>query len=251
MNIDERLIRRIIIETLEKADAETQVAKEAEETESAPSVAVALSASASAKAADEAARLLLKNGCSVAAVGCAHRAPEALYEAVRKHGLEALCGCEPRPLPPDIQAVAAPMLSLGDAAKLAGCILDDLPAEWIWTALSNGAAVFASPGFGFGGEAGSSTGRAAEEIRLACERLGVQWTAPGEIHLAASAELNAAGGGATLHVPNSSSRPLIAEATIENLRSAVQTIVVPSNAVITPLARDLAKQRGIVLQMRS
>lgn len=243
MNIDERLIRRIIIETLEKADAKTE--------ESAPSVAVALSAAASPKAAEAAVRLLMQNGCSVSAVGCAHRAAEALYEAVRKHGPEALCGCEPRPLPDGVQAVAAPMLSLGDAAKLAGCILDDLPAEWIWTALSNGAAAFASPGFGFGGESGTSTGRAAEEIQRACERLGVQWTAPGEIHLAASADLNAAGGGTTLHVPNSSSRPLITEAMIDNLRSAIQTIVVPSNAVVTPLARDLAKTRGIVLQTRS
>ncbi len=248
MNIDERLIRRIIIETLEKADAKTE---EAEESASAPSVAVALSAAASPKAADEAARLLLQNGCSVSIVGCAHRAPETLYEAVRKHGFEAVCGCEPHPLPAGIQAVAAPTLSLGDAAKLAGCILDDLPAEWIWTALSNGAAAFASPGFGFGGESDSSAGRAAEEIRRACERLGVQWTAPGEIHLAAAADLNAAGGGATLHVPNSSERPLITEAMIENLRSATQTIVVPSNAVVTPLARDLAKKRGIVLQTRS
>ena len=254
MKIDEQLIRRIVIETLEKSGE----AEEADPAQSGPptgastdakSVAVAFSASASAKAA-ETIQLLTKSGCAVRSVGCAARAPESLYDAVRKRGVEPVCGCEPRPLCDSSDAVAAPELSLGDAAKLTRSILDDLPAEWIWNALADGKPVYAAPGDGFQSRLPAPLARAAEEVRRGCEQMGVQWAAPGEIHLIASAELSSEARGATLHIPNSSKPPLITEATIAGLRRGVKAVAAPSNAVVTPLARDLAKKRGILIQAR-
>ncbi|MAF09541.1 hypothetical protein CMK11_03745 [Candidatus Poribacteria bacterium] len=216
----------------------------------ASAVAVVLSASAG-DAALRAVGEAVERGHHVARVGVSARTPASVRALAAALPADVVCGSTGgNELPSGVRAVVAPGLSLGDAAKLATGILDDIAPEWLWEALAGGVPVLASPGRGFDVPAGSTLARVADGVRAACERLGVQWRDSENLPIALSAQVSTGNESGTVHIP-SGRGVLVTETMVANLAEGATELVAPMGAVVTPLARDLAKRRGIRVRLRT
>ncbi|MEO2005483.1 MAG: hypothetical protein ABGY41_15455 [Candidatus Poribacteria bacterium] len=214
-------------------------------------VAVALSAGTS-DAGVGAVREIIARGHAVVGVGVSSRADAATRATVAAIPAIVVCGSTgAQPLPGGVQALVAPELSLGDAAKLCSGILDDIAPEWLWEALAEGIPVLATPGHAFDVPSASGQARVTQGRRAGCERLGVQWCDIDTLGAALSARVASGATPSALHVPAGSRRALITETMVANLAEGTPEIVVPMGAVMTPLARDLAKRRGIQVRLRT
>ena len=234
----ERVVREVVARLEPSADTD------------GPPVAVVLSAGAG-DAAVRAVGEAIERGHRVTRVAVAARMPAASRALVAALPVSVVCGSVGGTgLPAGVRAVVAPDLSLADAAKLAAGTLDDIGPEWLWEALANGVTVLASPGQGFDIPDGSSLARVADGVRAACERLGVQWRDREELPIALSARVSTGGESRAIHLP-SGRGVLVTEAMVANLAEGATEIVAPMGAVVTPLARDLAKRRGILVRLRS
>ena len=193
-----------------------------------------------------------ERGHSVECVGVAARAPASTRASLAGVSPVVVCGTAgAAPLPSGLRAVVAPALSLGDAAKLALGVLDDIAPEWLWAALARGAPVLATPGDGFDVPKGSGLARVTEARRAGCERLGVQWCDADALPIMLSARVATEAEPGAVHVPVGGRRTLVTEAMVANLAEGTPEIVVPMGAAVTPLARDLARRRGIRVRLRT
>ena len=214
-------------------------------------IAVALSAGA-CDAAIRAAREIVERGHDVVGVGVSSRAGSALRASAAEAVGDVACGSVGGTRPPaGVRAVVAPCLSLCDAAKLEEGILDDIAPEWLWAGLAAGVPVLASPGEGFDVSDGSPLARVVEARRAGCERLGVQWCDCESLPIALSARVATAPESGPVHLPSGGRRALVTETMVANLAEGTTEIVAPMGAVVTPLARDLAKRRGIAVRFRT
>ncbi len=220
---------------------------------SSPESPIALVLSAGAgDAAIRAAREIVERGHTVVGVGVSSRADAQLRAAASGIAGAVTCGSVGGTRPPaGVCAVVAPCLSVGDAAKLQGGTLDDVAPEWLWAGLASGVRVLASPGEGFAVPDGSPLARVVEGLRGGCERLGVQWCDDEGLPIALSARVATAPESGPVHLPSGGTRALVTETMVANLGEGTTEIVAPMGAVVTPLARDLAKRRGIVVRFRT
>jgi hypothetical protein len=208
-------------------------------------VVVALSAAVSQIAVEEVVELR-DSGIVVLAV-----AKSARFASTRM-AEDALSGLAPyrlASLPADAQAVVAPELGLTDAAKLASGILDDPVPDALWRGLVGRLPVYASPGDGFAASLPKSLARVASAQRLACERLGVRWVERSTLWRAVARQFDGdASDDATAPVGR---RPLVTEAVVASLPESTTELLIEPLAIVTPLARDMARRRGVLLVRRS
>lgn len=224
MNYDEQELRAIVEEVLRRLRGISSV-------EPAPQgrVVVAVGATVSQRALEELAGLR-ERGLLVIAV-----AQSLLRE--RDDVLKGLVSYRLGSLPADAQAVVAPELSLTDAAKLAMGILDDSVPDVLWRGLVSRIPVFASPGDGFSPDLPKRLTSLAMAHRLACERLGVRWVE--RLHLWEAVRRHLFG--------VVEGRSLVTEAFVASLPEGQKELVLAPQAIVTPLARDMARRRGITL----
>ena len=138
------------------------------------------------------------------------------------------------------QQFVLPVLSYPMAAKLALRLVDTPCTYLVYDALSKGKAVIAVPdALNNQNEASAKINAIEVEYVNLLSELGVKWVPTTRI-----AESIKSG---TDDSPVVSGRPLISAATISDLDANVQELVYAKRAIITPLAREHAKKRGIKL----
>jgi hypothetical protein len=239
----ETLVARIVSEVLHHLRAG------AERTDDPPlvRVAVVLSATASRGALDVL-RAVGEGGYAVGEVACGVRMPPQMLADVRSIAPVVDASAAGQGPSADTVALVAPEFAVTDAAKLGLGILDDAPAEWVWRALAAGLPVYASPGDGFGADLPSPLARLAAGHRAACARLGVAWVRTDGLCGALAAHVSPGRGTTTFHVPLTERRLLITEEMVGRLPHSTRELAVPRGAILTPLARDMARRRGIRIE---
>ncbi|GIX06545.1 MAG: hypothetical protein KatS3mg115_0948 [Candidatus Poribacteria bacterium] len=155
-------------------------------------------------------------------------------------------------MPPTTVALLAPELALTDAAKLAQGILDDVPPRLDMDRAGPLASPVLTPALAraFSSELPTPLKRIADEARASSERLGVRWVERNALHRALTAQVAAPEPVETIHLPSVSGRLLVTEEMMNNLAEGTREIVVPPSAILTPLARDVARRRGIRIRYR-
>lgn len=223
MNYDEQEIRAIVEEVLRRLRESPSL--------SAPEgrVVVAVGATVSQTAVEELAKLKEKSLMIVAVAQSFRREMDDSLKDWIPYRLGSL--------PADAQSVVAPELSLTDAAKLAMGVLDDPVPDALWRGLVGQIPVFASPGDGFSSDLPRRLRPLATAHRLACERLGVRWVERSHLWEAVRRRL--------LGVVEN--RPLVTEALVASLPEDQKELVLAPRTIVTPLARDMARRRGIAL----
>ena len=142
------------------------------------------------------------------------------------------------------QQIVLPVLSHPMAAKLALRLVDTPCTYLVYEALSKGKTVIAVPDALHNQNEASTKINAIEvEYVNVLSELGVKWVQTMEI--AESIQKRPSDS------PTSLDRPLISATTISNLGANVQALVHAKQAIITPLAREHAKKRGIKLIPKS
>ncbi|MCY3744224.1 MAG: hypothetical protein OXH00_24695 [Candidatus Poribacteria bacterium] len=141
------------------------------------------------------------------------------------------------------QQIVLPVFSHPMAAKLALRLVDTPCTYLVFEALSKGKTVIASPdALNQNGSSAKINAIEVEYVNVLSE-LGVQWVPMMQI---AESIKNR-----TDNSPTSLDRPLISATTILNMDTNVQQLVHAKQAIITPLAREHAKKRGIKLIPKS
>ena len=125
------------------------------------------------------------------------------------------------------------------AAKLALRVVDTPCTYLLFEALSKGKTVIAVSDALKQAETTMKINALEVEYVNVLSELGVQWVQT--LQIAESVNKRTADSTASLD------RPLISAVTISKLEANVQTLVHAKQAIITPLARDHAKKRGIQL----
>ena len=141
------------------------------------------------------------------------------------------------------QQIVLPVFSHPMAAKLALRLVDTPCTYLVYEALSKGKTVIAVPDALNQGEKSVKINAIEVEYVNILSELGVQWVPT--MQIAESIQKKTDGS------PASSDRPLISATTISNLDANVQELVYAKQAIITPLAREHAKKRGIKLIPKS
>lgn len=142
------------------------------------------------------------------------------------------------------QQIVLPVFSHPMAAKLALRLVDTPCTYLVYEALSKGKTVIAVPdALNNQNEASAKINAIEVEYVNVLSELGVQWVPT--MQIAESIQEK------TDDSPTSSDRPLISATTISNLDANVQELVYAKQAIITPLAREHAKKRGIKLIPKS
>ena len=142
------------------------------------------------------------------------------------------------------QQIVLPVLSHPMAAKLALRLVDTPCTYLVYEALCKGKTVIAVPdALNNQNEASAKINAIEVEYVNVLSELGVKWVPTMQI-----AESIKKG---TDDSPTSLDRPLISATTISNLDANVQELVYAKQAIITPLAREHAKKRGIKLIPKS
>ncbi len=141
------------------------------------------------------------------------------------------------------QQIVLPVFSHPMAAKLALRLVDTPCTYLVYEALSKGKTVIAVPDALNQGEKSVKINAIEVEYVNILSELGVQWVPT--MQIAESIQKK------TDDSPASSDRPLISATTISNLDANVQELVYAKQAIITPLAREHAKKRGIKLIPKS
>ncbi len=141
------------------------------------------------------------------------------------------------------QQIVLPVFSHPMAAKLALRLVDTPCTYLVFEALSKGKTVIAvTDALNQNGSSAKINAIEVEYVNVLSE-LGVQWVPMMQI---AESIKNR-----TDDSPTSLDRPLISTTTILNLDANVQELVHAKQAIITPLAREHAKKRGIKLIPKS
>ena len=142
------------------------------------------------------------------------------------------------------QQIVLPVLSHPMAAKLALRLVDTPCTYLVSEALSRGKTVIAVPdALKNQNEASVKINAITVEYVNVLSELGVKWVPT--MQIAESIKKS------TDDSPPSLDRPLISATTISNLDANVQELVYAKQAIITPLAREHAKKRGIKLIPKS
>jgi len=141
------------------------------------------------------------------------------------------------------QQIVLPVFSHPMAAKLALRLVDTPCTYLVYEALSKGKTVIAVPDALNQGEKSVKINAIEVEYVNILSELGVQWVPT--MQIAESIQKR------TDDSPASSDRPLISATTISSLDANVQELVYAKQAIITPLAREHAKKRGIKLIPKS
>ena len=141
------------------------------------------------------------------------------------------------------QQIVLPVFSHPMAAKLALRLVDTPCTYLVYEALSKGKTVIAVPDALNQGEKSVKINAIEVEYVNILSELGVQWVPT--MQIAESIQKR------TDDSPASSDRPLISATTILSLDANVQELVYAKQAIITPLAREHAKKRGIKLIPKS
>ena len=137
------------------------------------------------------------------------------------------------------QQIVLPVFSYPMAAKLALRLVDTPCTYLVYEALSKGKTVIAVPDALNQNEASAKINAIEVEYVNLLSELGVKWVPM--MQIAESIQNR------TDDSPPSLDRPLISATTILNLDADVQELVHAKQAIITPLAREHAKKRGIKL----
>ena len=137
------------------------------------------------------------------------------------------------------QQIVLPVFSHPMAAKLALRLVDTPCTYLVFEALSKGKTVIAVTDALNQNEASRKINAIEVEYVNVLSELGVQWVPM--MQIAESIKKR------TDDSPTSLDRPLISATTILNLDANVQELVHEKQAIITPLAREHAKKRGIKL----
>ena len=141
------------------------------------------------------------------------------------------------------QQIVLPVFSHPMAAKLALRLVDTPCTYLVFEALSKGKTVIAINDALNQNEASTKINAIEVEYVNVLSELGVQWVPMMQI---AESIKNS-----TDDSPASLDKPLISATTISNLDANVQELVHEKQAIITPLAREHAKKRGIQLIPKS
>ena len=141
------------------------------------------------------------------------------------------------------QQIVLPVFSYPMAAKLALRLVDTPCTYLVYEALSKGKTVIAVPDALNQNEASAKINAIEVEYVNLLSELGVKWVPM--MQIAESIQNR------TDDSPPSLDRPLISATTILNLDADVQELVHAKQAIITPLAREHAKKRGIKLIPKS
>lgn len=137
------------------------------------------------------------------------------------------------------QQIVLPVFSHPMAAKLALRLVDTPCTYLLFEALSKAKKVIAVPDALNQGETSKKINNIEVEYVNLLSELGVQWVPMMQIAESVTEKMN-----------DSSARldkPLISATTLSNLDANVRELVHPKSAIITPLAREHAKKRGIQL----
>ena len=138
------------------------------------------------------------------------------------------------------QQIVLPVFSHPMAAKLALGLVDTPCTYLVYEALSKGKTVIAVPdALNNQNEASAKINAIEVEYVNVLSELGVQWVPTMQIAESIQKRTNDS--------PTSSDKPLISATTISSLDANVQELVYAKQAIITPLAREHAKKRGIRL----
>lgn len=144
------------------------------------------------------------------------------------------------------QQIVLPVLSHPMAAKLALRLVDTPCTYLVYEALSKGKTVIAVPdALNNQNEASAKINAIEVEYVNVLSELGVKWVPAMQIAESIKNKKK------TDDSPTSLDRPLISATTISNLDANVQELVYAKQAIITPLAREHAKKRGIKLIPKS
>lgn len=141
------------------------------------------------------------------------------------------------------QQIVLPVFSHPMAAKLALRLIDTPCTYLVFEALSKGKKVIAVSDALNQGEIGEKINRIEVEYVNLLSELGVQWVPMMQIAESVTEKMNDS--------LASLDKPLISATTISNLDTNVRELVHAKSAIITPLARDHAKKRGIKLTPKS
>jgi hypothetical protein len=137
------------------------------------------------------------------------------------------------------QQIVLPVFSHPMAAKLALRLVDTPCTYLLFEALSKGKKVIAVPDALNQGETSKKINNIEVEYVNLLSELGVQWVPMMQIAESVTQKMNDS--------PASLDKPLISATTLSNLDANVRELVHPKSAIITPLAREHAKKRGIQL----
>ncbi|MCG9133262.1 hypothetical protein J5I95_16430 [Candidatus Poribacteria bacterium] len=137
------------------------------------------------------------------------------------------------------QQIVLPVFSHPMAAKLALRLVDTPCTYLLFEALSKGKKVIAVPDGLNQGETSKKINNIEVEYVNLLSELGVQWVPMMQIAESVTKKMNDS--------PASLDKPLISATTLSNLDPNVRELVHPKSAIITPLAREHAKKRGIQL----
>lgn len=141
------------------------------------------------------------------------------------------------------QQIVLPVFSHPMAAKLALRLIDTPCTYLVFEALSKGKKVTAVSDALNQGEIGKKINSIEVEYVNLLSELGVQWVPMMQIAESVTEKMN--------DPLASLDKPLISATTISNLDANVRELVHVKSAIITPLARDHAKKRGIKLIPKS
>ena len=141
------------------------------------------------------------------------------------------------------QQIVLPVFSHPMAAKLALRLIDTPCTYLVFEALSKGKKVIAVSDALNQGEIGKKINSIEVEYVNLLSELGVQWVPMMQIAESVTEKMNDSF--------TSLDKPLISATTISNLDANVRELVHVKSAIITPLARDHAKKRGIKLIPKS
>ena len=141
------------------------------------------------------------------------------------------------------QQIVLPVFSHPMAAKLALRLVDTPCTYLVFEALSKGKKVIAVFDALNQGEIGKKINSIEVEYVNLLSELGVQWVPMMQIAESVTEKIN--------DLPDSLDKPLISATTISNLDTNVRELVHVKSAIITPLAREHAKKRGIKLISKS
>ena len=137
------------------------------------------------------------------------------------------------------QQIVLPVFSYPMVAKLALRLVDTPCSYLVFEALSKGKKVIAASDALNQGETSTETGTIEVNYVNVLSELGVQLVPM--MQIAESVKEKTDSSSAT------SEKPLISASTISNLDPSVQELIYANHAIITPLAREHAKKRGIKL----
>ena len=137
------------------------------------------------------------------------------------------------------QQVVLPVFSYPMVAKLALRLVDTPCSYLVFEALSKGKKVIAASDALNQGETSTETGTIEVNYVNVLSELGVQLVPMMQIAELVKEKTDSSSA--------TSEKPLISASTISNLDPSVQELIYANHAIITPLAREHAKKRGIKL----